>query len=284
MALEVDIVVRLQKILEKKGWITRDPAAHDHKNTHERFCLLLDALSPEEARLMLNLTENFEKIDVAYCASLLKSALALVDETLIAGASRIFVLPLLASGDEKRVKSGSIAAYTLLHLGIRPYLEAKALASEAHDCHSLEYLPDRVDKGPALLFVVDDFIGTGQTAIDFIVKYEADYRQENDSLIFISAAAMPSGIKRILDRGYEIKTALIQSRGISDSGILDRVPTAMQIMDGIEARLDVEYGCNRGFGESEALISFTRTPDNTFPVYWAKKKKEGTQWPAPFPR
>lgn len=54
-----------------------------------------------------------------------------------------------------------------------------------------------------------------------------------------------------------------------------------EVMEMIENRIKVRGDFKFGYAGSEALIRMARTPNNTFPVYWLKNKKNPH---APFPR
>lgn len=58
----------------------------------------------------------------------------------------------------------------------------------------------------------------------------------------------------------------------------------MAVMDNIESQLMVDANKLRGYLQSEALVMMYACPDNTFPVYWARRTKAGKQWPRPFRR
>jgi hypothetical protein len=55
-------------------------------------------------------------------------------------------------------------------------------------------------------------------------------------------------------------------------------------MSEIEEMLAISSKFKFGYKKSEALISLDRTPNNTFPLFWCKKKRDGESWCAPFYR
>jgi len=55
-------------------------------------------------------------------------------------------------------------------------------------------------------------------------------------------------------------------------------------MDKIESRLGNVNDFKHGYKMSESLVTMSRTPDNTFPVFWWDKCTTGSKWPSPFPR
>ena len=55
-------------------------------------------------------------------------------------------------------------------------------------------------------------------------------------------------------------------------------------MSSIETSIGVTEDYRLGYASSEALVSMIRTPNNTFPIYWFRNKKEKLNLHAPFPR
>ena len=54
-----------------------------------------------------------------------------------------------------------------------------------------------------------------------------------------------------------------------------------KLMKEIETRIKVRENCEFGYSHSEGLVKMMRTPNNTFPIYWMKNKKNKAP---PFPR
>ena len=55
----------------------------------------------------------------------------------------------------------------------------------------------------------------------------------------------------------------------------------LKLMEEIEDKMSVKRNYRLGYGQSEALVTMCRTPNNTFPVFWEEK---GNMKLAPFPR
>jgi hypothetical protein len=284
MALGAEILARLTEIFSRKKWPIGGDGLPKEQKRFDKFCELLETLSPEEVNLVLDLTENYEYFHFNRALGGLHLAMKFVDGSVVANAENIFVFPVVAPDDEASNKSGNALIHPFLHDVLKPYLHNRALNPPLLDFHSLDSLKKHAGRNNSLIFAIDDFVGTGDTAMKFITKYEAGLKIKSDRLIFVCTAAMPRGIDLIRSSGYDTYTSLIHSRGISDSGIIDTNPQALDTMDAIESKLKFKWGCSHGFYLSEALISFTRTPDNTFPVYWTEETMGGKEWPAPFPR
>lgn len=155
----------------------------------------------------------------------------------------------------------------------------------------LKYLPKKskldVNNNPIIL--VDDYIGTGDTAIESLEEILELKNYSNKSLFLVSLVAQLTGKKNINDRGFELLSSIYRNKGISDNYEGEKQVELKRIMVSIEdlliqdPRFDKKY--NFGYKSSESLVSMIRTPNNTFPLYWFNADlKEGDKWKAPFPR
>jgi hypothetical protein len=76
----------------------------------------------------------------------------------------------------------------------------------------------------------------------------------------------------------------IGSKGISDTYSGESLDEKIKIMLEIEKMIPGSTLFSLGYNQSEALITLTRTPDNTFPIFWKDHRKKGKKFKAPFPR
>lgn len=90
----------------------------------------------------------------------------------------------------------------------------------------------------------------------------------------------------LFSQGLAVFHGKTHKRAISGQGNIGSFDEglALRIYDQIESHLSVAEEYKRGYEQSEALITLKRTPDNTLPIFWSRKDKDGTKWPAPFPR
>lgn len=135
-------------------------------------------------------------------------------------------------------------------------------------------------RNESLICLVDDFVGTGQTALN--VLEELKKRGFNKNQLYVTAlVAQESGINALEGYGVPGFASIIRKRGISDNPKYTECD--MKIMESIEAKIGVREPYKLGYGHSEALVKMIRTPNNTFPVYWLQKRK-GNVPIVPFPR
>ena len=150
---------------------------------------------------------------------------------------------------------------------------------------SIDGIPGNFNASKSLLLLVDDFIGSGETAdrcIEYLVN-EANYDVNKISLL--SLVAQQEGVKRINNKGVEVYCSEIRNKGITDNYISPTKDEFILLMQNIEDIIKVDSKYRFGYNQSEALVKMIRTPNNTFPVYWRKSKTEdGRNFTPPFPR
>jgi hypothetical protein len=142
-------------------------------------------------------------------------------------------------------------------------------------------LPSRQN---AHILLADDFVGSGSTASQAVNYFQRGFGDPSDKILVVCLVAQEAAMTGLAQAGITCIASQTRLRGISDSVRLQDKATALGVMDGIEKRLKVSAKFRRGFGSSEALVSMNRCPNNTFPIYWIRQRKDGSKWPAPFPR
>lgn len=78
-------------------------------------------------------------------------------------------------------------------------------------------------------------------------------------------------------------TSSKRKKGISDRYVTPELEIKIELMKGIEKLIPNNW-CPFGWKHSEALVTLTRTPNNTFPIFWNTHKKGGKNFKAPFER
>jgi hypothetical protein len=127
------------------------------------------------------------------------------------------------------------------------------------------------------LVIIDDFLGTGETAKKTIVKLRA---VEPSHIYVVSLVAQKRAVELLGGLGVHVIYNESHLKAISDFfGANTKIKKG--IMKGIENRLGVEPEKRLGYKNSEAVISMERTPDNTLPFFWWECNASPK---APFPR
>ena len=248
-----------------------------------RFCERLCTLDAEEQRLVIELTRRFTAIGgTEYPQLILKLMNCLHSQNLpvFSEVEKVFILPLIAPEDRGRTKSSSVVWYHCREELIR---YSSLLADKTVLCCDIEKASWIKNlKINELVILVDDFIGSGETAVSAVNWLTDSFGTDPKQIIILSIAALEMGIDHVRQKtGVEVYAYYIFRKGISDYYSDDQRDGCLKTMAGIEDKLKVDSDFRLGYAQSEALISLIRTPNNTFPVFWKKKDKSS---PAPFLR
>ncbi len=270
--LPIKDFVRINAIFNRKNWPVED---YFNDNVFENFCYMLANLTPEQRKLIISLTENFlwiqENAYIKHFSVAFDSFVASYDFT---RGRKIYICPLLPEEDFGKSK-GSVS---LLYL-VKAHLNA---IQHKYSDFSITYAdsPNLVDldliKNSYTLCLIDDFIGTGET-VERATKYFLERDISEDMITIVSLVSMKAGISDLNIKGYSTYTDISCDKGISCTG--DK--TKIELMKNIEATIRVSDDFKFGYKGSEALVKMMRTPNNTFPIYWLRNKKNKF---APFPR
>lgn len=284
-ALEPRDIARLLDIFNKHGWkVDKDlDETENHRVVFERFCDLLYSLDNEEKDLILQLTEDFLHCRLWDYPSLLKKSLLQIPSNLISESNEIFLTRLISAEDKIKTKSSSVMTYICLRevmpklrdfstKNIRSYDEPDGIHSK-HD-----------KRKNSLIILLDDFIGSGDTALKALDYYNNHVYKESDTVIIVSLVAQLAGIVKIENAGYKVFYAELRDKAISDSTSIPNKFKALKILRRIEKRMNVSRDYRLGYNNSQSLVSMIRTPNNTLPIYWWKKNPNGEEWDGIFRR
>ncbi len=260
------------------GWEIAGPDNHEERAIFQRYCSMLGRLDEPQRQLILRLTREFLRCTFSNYEAALRIALDAISAELSA-ASEIFIIPLTSPRHFGLSKSGGMMIYLC-----KAALARRGLAAEGFEQPAL--LRGQVSRKNALVLLVDDYVGTGETAAEAILNYLTNLRVASDTAIAVTLVAQQRAVEEIAIHGIRTVTGHLRKRGISDSpSILDKA-AALAVMDSVEDMLgiDVTSDYRRGYLGSEALVCMLRCPDNTFPTFWHSEKVGDVQWPAPFRR
>lgn len=275
--LRSEIVRNLWTIFVQHRWI------EDPYNLFNRFCQTLSFLSDEQQDLIIELTRDYLKIDLsAYNLHITESLLKIQPE-LFDDVDNIFIMPLLKRKDYGKPKSATAVAYL--------FRQSSLTTLEIFNGRKLtivskpESLPNDINDKSCKILLVDDFIGSGETAessVNYLINDRGILREK---LVIISLVVQEEGYARVVSTGVNIYYSVVRARGISDKYADPPKSKFLQLMTAIEDMLSVDDDYRFGFSNSEALVTMLRTPNNTFPVYWYEPiLNNGKQFISPFPR
>lgn len=275
--LSSQYLLRINDIFEKNKWIIE---CSEDKNMSQfnRFCQrVLDIGENKKRDLFLELSERYlwltQEHYLECLITVLKKLVSDIDNDV-----KIFVMPLIAPEDVGKAKSSMFLTYLFNDVKIRyDSVLGKYKYEMVYDVVSV---CRKMKEEKSLLVLVDDFIGTGNTAekcLDNMNLPEEVYTRTN----VLALVAQEEGVKYIEKLGIKVFAGMTRKRGISDYYDKEEAKKRIEMMEEIEEKMSVKKDYRLGYGKSEALVTMCRTPNNTFPVFWEEK---GNMKLAPFPR
>lgn len=260
--LSMDVLAKLESIFHDKQW-SLDKTGE--VPLYDRYCATLLKISPDEQKLFLELTERFLKIDINEYATYLEDLVIKV-QTDFPGSSLILA-PCISKDDVGKYKS---AGATLYMMRGTHYKRKVKCSIEQNDIKNVV----AAVKDNTIIVLVDDFIGTGETALAAI-DYTRSVLPKGFSpnrIKIMSIVAMKQGKEQIEKLGVEVYTSYLNEKGISDYYLGDTLKKNISLMKSIESKLSgLKPKFSFGYGQSESLVCMYRCPNNTFPVYWLGK-------------
>ncbi|WP_146550821.1 phosphoribosyltransferase [Rummeliibacillus suwonensis] len=276
--LRIDVFSKLVEIFNDKSWEIED--GPNEVSLFNRFCSTLSELSDDQQMLILEMTERFTRIKFEEYLIYIKKVLdSLVnDKTIdITSINNIYIAPLISPDDFGKSKSSTMVQYSIR--GIIQNIPEIAFKRIIYT-DGLKVDSEHINKEDSILLLVDDFVGTGETAYAAIDHLNNVEKIDKKRIVILTIAALEAGISYLESLEIIIFTALVFKKGITDFYPSEIVSEKITLMESIEKKIKVHKNERLGFKGSEALITLIRTPNNTFPVFWKEKNNRI----APFPR
>ena len=260
--LSISTLLLLKDLFNFKGW---DIDENDDISYFNRYAKTLANLNEQQQDFFLDLTSRFVHIPAyMYLDKLIQPLKNLRTED--PNAELLFAC-CLPKEDIGSTKSAHIVLYNLKGSLIKTKINLRpSRVIDKWDEKNLDFLR----KPNTNVVLVDDFIGTGDTALAAI-----DYIQELNPLIdkrqinILCIVTMKEGMERLLQNGYKIYPSIIMEKGITDYFEGEDYDNAIKNMQIIESTIKrLRYRFRFGYLRSEALVCMERCPNNTFPIYW----------------
>lgn len=263
-SFSINQLAKLETLFRKKNWpIDTDCAV----STFERYTGTLSELSVEQQDFVLNLSERFLHIGIDKYAGELVVAL----KKLRTDYPNDFLLvsQCLPEADLGKSKSGDVVLYQFRGNSLKTKMNIENYVICSSNLQ--DYLSKLANKSYKVV-LVDDFIGTGETALE-AVKYvkKLSPTLKDEDIVILCIVAMQAGIEHLAQHSIRTYCSHIEQRGISDYYEGQSLEDAVQLMNSIEEQIKVKADWHFGYGQSEALVSMERCPNNTFPIYWLSK-------------
>jgi hypothetical protein len=272
-ALRQDKVNRLRSIFENKGW---EEITESKNREFDDFCQMLTYFDDTQQDLILSLTDDFLQIkSMSYVRHFFEAYKKLIVE-INDRFDKILIQPLVAPKDIDKTKSSKFLFYFLKGEG-----RALKIASGEIDVKFIEnhYSLEKEGVGSnTLLCLVDDYVGTGNTALE-AVRFLLDRKIPAANICVVSLAAQSIGFRRLKEINIPLYYLFFRDKALSDNS--KYTVEDIKTMERIEKRMGVSRKYLFGYGKTEGLIRLHRIPNNTFPVYWYTRGKIPV---VPFPR
>lgn len=149
---------------------------------------------------------------------------------------------------------------------------------------NLVHLVESANKGNLVL--VDEFIGTGETAEKKVKWLRSELTKQGASpkIYFCVVAGMEEGLERVKTVVDGVFAAHVLKKGISDFYPAEEIQPRLDAMLELELRLGPKgrrgmlKKHSLGYKKSESLYSRAsgNTPNNVFPVFWWEVRSDGS--------
>ncbi|QDA59992.1 phosphoribosyltransferase-like protein [Hymenobacter jejuensis] len=280
--LDISSVRRLKEKFKSKGWDEVDT----HDFIFDNFCCLLSFLNEREKELLIELTEEYLWVRNNDYYSLLIYGFELIAKSNLS-INKVYILAMISPDDRRKnkIKSANKVAYDCMDftIGAKIPFFHNVDFQLIHNIDST--LPNPRKMNNSIILMVDDYIGSGETALEALAELEAAKPFNKDKIFILGLVAQQKGIDKIKDAGYNnVFCSVIKNRGITDRFPIPPREDYLKMMGDIETRMGVEDDFRLGKGASEALVTMIKTPNNTFPVFWFEPKKVNSNWKVPFRR
>ena len=282
MSLSMNKINEVISLFKDKTWPINNGGIPEEINLFDNFCEILEKLDEEEQNLFLLLSKSFLKIKFEQYHLLVQNIYNMLPRSLFT-QKKFIIFPIQDPSDRGKTKSGGQISYILktMFLDVDPRLKGAEITAYEDPKYT-----GGINLSNYIILLVDDFIGTGNTYDAFRIANRQMFDDNANRIYVLALAGMNNSIQGIKNTVNNVYCANILSKGIDDSTSFtpDDKINYKAIMNRIERKLSFDLSNSFGYGNTQALISLMKSPDNTFPVYWVRQSAGGGEWPAPFPR
>lgn len=262
--LSVNQFMSLRSLFLSKSWNIEEDSSISYFNKYYKTLL---TLNDNQRDFLISLSHNFLVVDQEHYLEWLIDPLHII-RTAFPNDNLIFIA-CMTKEDKGKLKGSLSVLYQLKGSKIKTKIDLKT--HYIIDNLAKENFKELENQKNFKIILVDDFIGTGETAgsaVDYIREL-APSLKDNSSIKVLSIVAMQNGIDYLKSKGVDCYQKVICKRGINDHFQGEELVNAIRTMQEIEStikKLKDEY--KFGYHRSEALVCMERCPNNTFPIYW----------------
>lgn len=270
-------VYRIFDIFSAKKWFEKN----GHQEVHRRLIELIQNLTDTQKELLLELCERYLWLNLQECIALIPDLLKMVEDEKLNGCTKIVLFPIIKPKDIGKVKSSNSILYQFrsFYFADHRYNNISFIVIDSYKKFEKLKLEES-----DLIFLVDDFVGSGDTlksTLEELKKNKTLITDRINVLTLVTQSEILSILKEWKISYYSINE---RKRGISDYYAGEELQTKTDLMTEIEGLIPKVGEYAFGYNKSEALVTLNRTPNNTFPIFWKNHVSSGKIYKAPFPR
>lgn len=259
----VDDVFLMTELFDRKSW----NRYVGYESVLDAYIETLGRMTGPEKVLFLDLTERFLWI-MDYTTDIITQLNRILNQF---NYQDYYVIRCIEKSEQRKSKSSGVVLYEIKN----PVVQRK-LVKPVHILNSTSDLKKLKDLSNSLFILVDDFVGTGQTADDCMTDLKQIQPTIAGKMVVMCIVALEQGIQKLSNLHVPIFYRYRFNRGISDYYTGYKLRKNIRLMQQIENNFEIST-YNFGFQGSEALVCLKRCPNNTFPIYWHGRK-------TPYPR
>jgi hypothetical protein len=292
--------LKIDEVFDKKGWEVNSTTRISLYNNYVKRLSVL----PEDTKdFFLELTQRFENItSLSQIIILFKDAFSKINSQIIDESRKVYFLPLIIPilGYENK-SNYKFLNWLLKQIGLnkKTYTERperkscdfmiSLLEIEYRDMygHAKFVFPKQYskfkrqyDKKKDLIILVDDFVGTGDTAATVLDFYIQTEKYNSDNIKLLTIISQKNGISKIRNEfNVDVITGMVNDTSITSYYGID-ADFKKLVVEKMSKSLNIKSDFF-GYKDSEALVCIlNKSPNNTLPIFWHETKSN----PAPFPR
>lgn len=264
-------LLRLNRLVDAKGWSASTFSPFHKMDPVALISQVIDQLdNDKQISLYLNLLEEFLVIK-----DYRQPAIELLTKVVDAYPNDIEFVFAEVVDETDDTKSAAVLNY-----------EIKSTSNVFSATRNFQFLNDpRADgfqSSTGIKVLVDDFIGTGDQFCEMVDKL--NYENLNSTAhIVLCIAIQREAFERLESLGYRVFSLYVRSPVLNKLSQRDDIQfDPYEVNFDIADKIPVHALQALGYGNSEAVVSMKRTPDNTLPIF--TKNGVRTKWQAIFPR
>ena len=226
----------------------------------QKYTVMLSKLNDSQQDLIIELSDRFLWI-TDYRDDILLQMNRILES--YKNYQTYYVIRCVKEKEQKKAKSSGYVLYQIKEASLQSQLKKPVTFL---DCMS--DLRNVKDFDSSIFILVDDFIGTGDTAVECMDDLRNRFPGVADRMVVMCIAAMTKGKERLSALHVSVFASHFLDKGITDHYSGYRPEQKKQQMLEIERTLKINPSWSFGYGKSEALVCLIRCPNNTFPIYW----------------